>query len=222
MKFVGLCFLVVLSLCTCTSDKTVSHEDYNGEYPYIKSTGKPISTYQPVFTSAWQGPPVTNTPTPVLAMGEYAFTFKGHNWNHWPYTNISQRIIENPSSPFDRIGSRILGIGFTAMDGFECQMESVHFIVPAQVGRFRFEPSVYDLSIMPTFRTYDCDAPKDRITLDLKADNWVNITRLDTQAHHVEGSFNLNFMIIDKDVSYSLIYPTQIFMQGNFKGPYTN
>jgi hypothetical protein len=223
MKLTWMLLLIVLSLCTCKKDdKTITPENYDGEYPYDKNTGKAIPTYQPIFTSSWQGPPLTTTATPVPASGQYSFQFRDHAWNHWPYINVSLRLVSNPSAPFDRIGSRILGVGITAMSGYECGMESVNFIIPAKAGRYRFGQDVTYDSNKPVFYNYDCDAPKDKIVADKTADNWVNVTRLDTLAKQVEGSFDLNFTIVSKDARYSLVYPTRIRIRGSFNGPFTS
>ena len=105
------------------------------------------------------------------------------------------------------------------MSSYECSMESVNFVIPAQIGRFRFDQPGPDGS--PFFHTFDCDQAKDHIVVDNTADNWVNVTRLDTLANQVEGSFDLNFTITRKEVSYSIIYPTQIRMRGSFNGLFT-
>ena len=220
MKTQGMFFLIVLSLCACKSDKTIKPQDYDGEYPYVKRTNQPISTYQSKFISSWQVPPTVPIATPTLAIGQYSFMFKDHAWNHWPYINVVFRLTNNPSPPFDRIGKSILGVSIAAMSDYNCTMESVNFIVPSKAGNYRFGHELDYDSTNPSFQNIDCDALKDQVVAQVTADNWINISRLDTINNHVEGSFDLSFNVSRKDTTYSIVYPTNIRMRGNFSGPF--
>ena len=219
MKPSYLLLLIVLSLCTCKSDKTITPQEYDGEYPYAKSTGNPIPTYRSQFISSWQLPPVSPVVTPVSAVGQYRLMFKNHDWNHWPFIVVNSTKFTKTPSAFEYMKSPVLETIFVAQSEYYCSTESVSFAIPAKMGRYQFGQGVDYSHTNPSFYSFDCDAPKDRIEADRAADNWVNVARLDTLNKQVEGSFDLSFKVVRKDIRYSIVYPTHIRMRGSFSGP---
>jgi hypothetical protein len=200
IKNLWMVLLVCIVLSDC-KDKGIDPENYNGDYPYYKDGGNKIRTYQPKFKNIyWTGP----------MNGMCQLSFNEHEWNHWPY--ITSNSIRYPNnSTFD--------ISFFALTDIDCIKESINFKVAAKPGLYKFGKNIEYGKPNPAFSTEDCDAGKDRIEVNQEADNWVNITWYDSlsRPNETEGSFDLTFKIVRKNLSYSIVYPNTIRMRGSFK-----
>lgn len=197
MKNLWMLLLLCLSLSGC-KDKTVDPEDYTGDYPYHKEDGVRIQTYDnpKLMGPKWNSP----------MDGTCQLFFNDHGWNHWPAISANSGRYATGTT---------CNINFSGASGLGCIQETIGFIIPAKVGLYKY----LDGSMKAYFYTLDCDAPKDRIEIDKQADNWVNIAQYDSliRPDELEGSFDITFKIVRKNLIYSIVYPNTIRMRGSFK-----